>query len=238
MQRRALLPPRRKNRILAGLPASEYRRISSVLQPVRLPVSHVIFSPGHPLHTVYFLRAGACSISRSAGGGRAAEIASVGSEGVVGIEALFGRERTLCRATVTIADDALAMPVSAFRREMRRHGKFAALVNAYAQHFVTSLIQSVACNALHSVEERCARWLLTMRDLAGGNDFEFTQESLARVLGVRRPTVTLTIGALRDKGLIDYGRGRMVIVDPAALKSSASCECYGVLRKHSARRRR
>jgi CRP-like cAMP-binding protein len=238
MQRSASSSHRRKNRILARLPATEYRRISAALQPKTLPVNHVILSPGRPVHTVYFLCVGACSISRSTGGGRAAEIASVGSEGLVGIEALFGRERVLCRATVTIADIALAMPVSAFHREMRRHGKFAALVNAYAQHFVTSLIQSVACNALHTVEERCARWLLTMRDLAGGNDFVFTQESLARVLGVRRATVTLTIGALRAKGLIDYGRGRLHIVDPRGLKSSASCECYTVLRKHSVRRRR
>jgi CRP-like cAMP-binding protein len=203
-----------------------------------LPVNHVIHSPGRPVHTVYFLHTGACSISRSTGGGRAAEIASVGNEGFVGIEALFGLERMLCRAIVTIPDDASAMPVSAFRREMRRRGAFAALVNAYAEHFVTSLIQSVACNALHTVEERCARWLLTMRDLAGRNDFVLTQESLARALGVRRPTVTLTIGTLRDQGLIDYRRGRMVIVDPAGLKSSASCECYGVLRKHAPRQRR
>lgn len=238
MQGSAPSSRRRKNRILARLPASEYRRISAVLTPITLPVDHVILSPGRPVHTVYFLRVGACSMSRSTGGGRAAEIASVGNEGVVGIEALFGRERVLCGATMTIADDALAMPVSAFRREMRRHGAFAALVSDYVQHFVSSLIQSVACNALHSVEERCARWLLTMRDLTGRDDFVFTQESLSRVLGVRRPTVTLTIGTLREQGLIDYGRGRMVILDPARLESSASCECYAVLRKSNGRPRR
>jgi CRP-like cAMP-binding protein len=95
-------------------------------------------------------------------------------------------------------------------------------------------MQSVACNALHSVEQRCARWLLTTRDPSGRNEFPLTQEFLAVMLGVRRPTVTLAVGALQRTGLIDCGHRRIVILDRAGLEA-ASCECYAVIKRHFAR---
>jgi CRP-like cAMP-binding protein len=163
------------------------------------------------------------------------EVATVGNEGFIGINAVFGSNRMLGAALVKIPDGAaLAMSISAFQREMKRQGAFSQVINRYAQGFVASLMQSVACNALHSVEERCARWLLTMRDRIGGNDFPLTQEFLAVMLGVRRPSVTLAVGALQRLGLIDYGHRRIVILDRAGLES-ASCECYAVVKKHFAR---
>ena len=159
-----------------------------------------------------------------------------GNEGFIGINALFGGERVLGGALVKVPDGAAqVMSARAFQREMNRRGPFSKLINCYAQRFVASLVQSVACNALHSVDQRCARWLLATRDRVGRNEFPLTQEFLAVMLGVRRPTVTLAVGALQRAGLIDYGHRRMVILDRGGLEAT-SCECYAVVKKHFARR--
>jgi CRP-like cAMP-binding protein len=166
--------------------------------------------------------------------GRTVEVATVGNEGFIGVNALFGGNRSLAGAVVKVDGSAQAMSVSAFQREMNRRGPFSRLINSYAEVFVTLLMRSVACNALHSVEERCARWLLTTRDRVGRNEFPITQEFLAVMLGVRRPTVTLAVGALQRSGLTDYGHKRMVILDRAGLEA-ASCECYMMLKRQFAR---
>jgi CRP-like cAMP-binding protein len=155
----------------------------------------------------------------------------VGNEGFIGVTALFGGKHWVAGAQVTVADPAAAaMSVRAFEREMSRRGPFSNLMNRYAQGFVMSLMRTAACNALHSVEERCARWLLTTRDRVGRNDFPMTQESLAVMLGVRRPSVTLALSALQRARLIEYGQKRLLIVDRDGLEA-ASCECYAVVKR-------
>jgi CRP-like cAMP-binding protein len=167
--------------------------------------------------------------------GRTLEVATVGNEGFIGINALFGRERWPAGALVKVPDhQAQLMSVAAFQREMNRGGPFSKVINRYAQGFVAFLMQSVACNALHSVEERCARWLLTTRDRVGRNDFPMTQELLAVMLGVRRPSVTLAVNALQRARLIQYGHKRLVILNRAGLEA-ASCECYAVTKRYFAR---
>lgn len=223
------------NRLLANLPAADYRRLLPLLQPLSLPFQHVLLKPSGALSTIYFPGDGVYSITQVMKNGRSVEVASVGNEGFIGINALFGGERWLAGAVVKIPDDtAQAMSVSAFQREMDRRGPFANTINRYALEFVALLTRSVACNALHSVEQRCARWLLTTRDHAGRNEFPVTQEFLAAMLGVRRPSVTLVFAALQRKRVIDYGHRRIVIVDHAGLKS-ASCECYTVIRRQLGR---
>lgn len=189
------------NSLLASLPPADYRRLLSVLQPKFLPFRHVLLKPGETVQTVYFPGEGVCSITQVMRNGRTVEVATVGNEGFIGINAVFGSDRMLGAALVKIPDGAAhAMSIGAFQREMKRQGAFSQVINRYAQGFVASLMQSVACNALHSVEERCARWLLTMRDRIGRNDFPLTQEFLAVMLGVRRPSVTLAVGALQAWG--------------------------------------
>jgi CRP-like cAMP-binding protein len=227
--------PRSPNKILASLPRSEYRRLLSVLYPISLLFQQVLLKPNEPLRTIYFPGGGACSITQIMRNGRTVEVATVGNEGFIGLNALLGGDRSRAGAVVTVADGAAqAMSVSAFQREMNRRGPFSRLINSYAEVFVTFLMRSVACNALHSVDERCARWLLTTRDRVGRNEFPLTQEFLAGMLGVRRPTVTLTVSALQRAGLIDYGHRRIIILDRAGLES-ASCECYCVLKRQFAR---
>jgi CRP-like cAMP-binding protein len=187
------------------------------------------------LRTIYFPGGGACSITQIMRNGRIVEVATVGNEGFIGVNALFGGDRWFAGVVVKAADDAAqAMSVSAFQREMNRRGPFSRLINWYAEAFVAFLMRSVACNALHSVDERCARWLLTTRDRVGRNEFAMTQDFLAAMLGVRRPTVTLAASALQRAGLIDYGHKRIVILDRPGLEA-VSCECYAVLRRHRAR---
>jgi CRP-like cAMP-binding protein len=220
------------NKLLASLPEADYRRLLPLLHPLSLRFQHVLLKPAGTLSTIYFPGDGVCSITQVMRNGRAVEVATVGNEGFIGINALFGGDRW---SVVKVPDRAAqAMSVRAFQHEMNRRGPFAEAINRYAQGFVALLMRSAACNALHSVEQRCAQWLLTTRDRAGRNEFPLTQEFLAVMLGVRRPSVTLAVGAFQRTGLIDYGHRRIVILDRAGLES-ASCECYADTKKHFTR---
>jgi CRP-like cAMP-binding protein len=222
---------------LASLPAADYRRLLPVLEPISLPFQHTLLKPGETLRTIYFPGHGVYSITQVMNNGRTLEVATVGSEGFIGINALFGGDSWLAGVLVKVPDGAaLTMSVRAFQREMNQRGPFCNAINRYAQGFVAFLMRSAACNALHSVEERCARWLLTTRDGAGGNSFPMTQELLAVMLGVRRPSVTLAVGTLQRAGLIHYRHRRMVILDRAGLEA-ASCECYAVVKRYFIRLR-
>jgi CRP-like cAMP-binding protein len=214
---------------------ADHRRVLPVLDTISLPFQYVLLKPGETAQTIYFPGDGVCSITQVMTNGRAVEVATVGNEGFIGINALFGGERVLGGALVKVPDGAAqVMSARAFQREMNRRGPFSKLINRYAQEFVACLMQSVACNALHSVDQRCARWLLTTRDRVGHNEFPLTQEFLAVMLGVRRPSVTLAVGAMQRAELIDYGHRRVVILDRAGLEA-ASCECYAVVKKRFAR---
>jgi CRP-like cAMP-binding protein len=220
------------NKLLAHLPAADYRRISSALEPVSFSLQHVLLKPGDILDRIYFPGEGVCSITQVMRKGRTFEVATVGNEGFIGVNALFGGGRWLAGVLVKIPDNAAhAMSIDAFRRELNRRGAFTTLANHYARRFVASLMRSAACNALHSVNQRCARWLLTTRDHVGRNEFPLTQEFLARMLGVRRPSVTLSLAALQRRHLIEYGRRRVVILDRRGLQA-VSCECYSALKSH------
>jgi CRP-like cAMP-binding protein len=224
------------NKLLASLPVADYERLRPFLDPMSFALGHVILEPGETLRRIYFPGDGVCSITQAMRNGRIVEVATVGNEGFIGINSLFGGEPWLAGAVVKVPDDsAQAMSLSVFRQAMRRQGAFARAANRYAQGFVAFLMRSVACNALHSVDERCARWLLTTRDRVGRNQFPLTQEFLAAMLGVRRATVTLTIGAMQRAGLIEFGQRRIVILDRTGLES-ASCECYQALKRQFARR--
>jgi CRP-like cAMP-binding protein len=223
------------NQLLASLPVADYRRLLPLLHPLSLPFQHVLLKPAETLSTIYFPGDGVCSITQVMRNGRAVEVATVGNEGFIGINAVFGGDRWFAGAVVKVPDRAAqAMSVRAFQHEMNRRGPFAEAINRYAEGFVASLMRSVACNALHSVEQRCARWLLTTRDRVRRNEFPLTQEFLALMLGVRRPTVTLALGTLQHRGLIEYGHRRLAILDRAGLEA-ASCECYSAVTRHFGR---
>lgn len=153
------------------------------------------------------------------------EVATIGREGVVGITAVLDNPVSSASMVQGEADTCYRMQVDVFRREMERRGVFYELLAHYAQALVGLIVQSTACNAVHSVEQRLARWLLMARDRMESNNFQLTQELVAMMLGASRPTVTIVARTLQKAGLITYHRGHLTIVDGEGLEA-ASCECY------------
>jgi CRP-like cAMP-binding protein len=220
---------RPRNRLLAALPDEALWSLRPHLRTVSLPRGSVLCESGERLRRVYFPEAGAISLVTVFEGGSTAEMATVGREGVVGIGALLGGEHAFGRHVVPVAGSALAVEASRFRGVLREDGALRAACESYAQRFLAHLLQNVACNAIHKVDQRCARWLLMCDDQAEGDSFELTQEHLAELLGVRRSTVTVVAGSLQREGLIHYRRGAMTVLDRRGLETTA-CECYHIVR--------
>ena len=221
------------NRWLASLPWDDYERLSPELAWQPLKARQVLHKHGEPVAEVYFPGRSVCSITNVMEDGRMVEVATVGREGLVGIEAVFGASSASGEAFVQIpAEPAGVMSLETFHREMERRGAFHDRVTKYSQAFVSLLMQSAACNALHSAEQRCCRWLLMTHDRIEQDEFPLTHEFLAGMLGVRRPTVTLVMAELARTGIVSHVRGHVRIVDRKALEA-ASCECYRRLRSVS-----
>jgi CRP-like cAMP-binding protein len=220
---------RPRNRLLAALPDEALWSLRPHLRTVSLPRGSVLCESGERLSRVYFPETGAISLVTVFEDGSTAEMATVGREGVVGIGTLLGGEHAFGRHVVPVAGSALAVEASRFRRVLRENGALRAACETYAQAFLAHLLQNVACNAIHKVDQRCARWLLMCDDQAEGDSFELTQEYLAELLGVRRSTVTVVAGGLQREGLIHYRRGAVTVLDRRGLEMTA-CECYQVVR--------
>lgn len=230
-------PPRSRspNRLLASLPRHEYERLLPDLATMPLYPKSALFKPTDHPNSVYFLEGGVCSLSTITADGETAGVAMIGNEGLIGMRAFGGDPESTESATVEIVNgDTQVMNMTVFRREMERPGVFCDLIHRYAEAFGGSLMQSVACNALHSIEQRYARCLLEIRDRIGHNEFSLTQDTLADLLGVRRASITVTAGELYRTGIIDHGHKHIVIRDQIRLEAAA-CKCYAVIRQHLAR---
>jgi len=226
--------PRDLNHVLAALPAGDYRRIASRLEQFSFRRGQPLYEPGRPISHVYFPRTGVASIVTRLAEGGTIEIATVGNEGIVGLPAYLGNGNSPTEVMVQISGDAVRMSTRTFRQEIRAVASLRDVVRRYTQARMTQLGQSAACNRVHSIVERCARWLLTSHDRVPGDRFHLTQEFLAEMLGVRRATVTRAAGELKRRGLIDYRRGVVRILDRKGLQKSA-CECYELIRSEHER---
>jgi CRP-like cAMP-binding protein len=214
------------NHLLAALGAEDYARIASTLDIVPLKLKDIIHKPGEPIRHVYFPGGGFCSVLTVLEDGNMVEVATVGSEGMVGTSVLFGDSPPSSTAMVQGETEiCYRMAADACRVEMDRRGAFFELLTRYAHAFVGFIMQSTACNAVHSIEQRLARWLLMAQDRMGSETFPLTQEFVAMMLGATRPTVSVVAGTLQRAGLITYHRGHVTVVDRARLEAS-SCECY------------
>jgi CRP-like cAMP-binding protein len=204
-----------------------YERIASSLETIPLILKTVLHKAGEPIRYVYFPGGGFCSVLTLLQDGGMVEVATIGREGVVGaFSALDGGPIVPSEAMVQAESDiGYRMPVGVFRSEMNRRGAFYEIVTHYTQALIGFVMQSTACNAVHSVEQRLARWLLMAQDRVGASEFPLTQEFVAMMLGATRPTVTVVAGMLQRAGLITYHRGHVTIVDRERLEA-ASCECY------------
>ena len=219
-------PSANPNRLLASLSPDDYGRLAPSLRVVPLILKDILHKPGEPIRDVYFPAGGFCSIVTVLNDGSMVEVATVGREGMAGMSAIMGDGASPSATMVQAECDACyRMPVKAFRAEMDRRGRFYELLTRYALALVGIVMQSTACNAVHTVEQRLARWLLLAHDRVGKDDFPLTQEFVAMMLGATRPTVTIVAGTLQKAGLITYHRGHLTIVDRERLEA-ASCECY------------
>lgn len=191
---------------------------------------------GDALKDVYFPNGGVVSITAMLGNGTWIEAATVGDEGMVGIEAFFGKRPLAQGETmVQVPDTSMVMvSVEAFGRELARRGALHEIMGRYAQVTMGQMMRSTACNALHQVHERCCRWLLMTQDRVHRDDFQLSHEFLGMMLGVRRQTVTVVARRLQKAGLIRYVHGHVRILNRKGLEA-ASCECYAAIREQFSR---
>jgi CRP-like cAMP-binding protein len=219
------------NRLLASLPADAFSAISSHLKIVELKFGEVVAESGSPIRQVYFPYSGVISLVVELEVGAMIETAMVGRDGVLNAASALDGKVSLNKGIVQSAGSAGTIEVNRFRRLANEFEPFRSLLMRHEQVLFAQSQQSAACNASHSVEARMCRWLLFMRDLAGNDDLMLTQEFLAQMLSVRRPSVSIVASPLQKAGLIKYSRGRMRLLDVKGLQKRA-CECYGTVKAH------
>lgn len=215
----------RDNRILAGLLPVDLERLEAALEFVSVDFRQEISGPEDSMSHVFFPTSALVSILHPMEDGRSVEVGSVGRDGVVGVRALFGDPHSPQRFVAQIPGEAYRLPFNLFAREARSPGTFHDLLLRYTGALLFQQSQWVACSILHTVEQRCCRWLVMVRDRTGRDQFPLTHEFLAQMLGVRRASVTEVARTLQKAGLIAYRRGEMTIADAPALEKAA-CECY------------
>lgn len=218
-----------QNRLLAALPADEYERLRSNLQPVSFSLGEVVYEFGAQLDYVFFPTTSIISLLYTMENGSSAEMGLTGKDGVVGIALFMGGGTMPNRAVVQSAGGAFRMKAKVLQDEFAQGGKFQQLLLRYTQALITQISQTAVCNRLHSVEQQLCRWLLLSHDRLNTDELVMTQELIADMLGVRREGVTVAAGHLQDDGAISYVRGHIQILDRARLEATV-CECYRVVK--------
>jgi len=221
--------PHLKNRLLLALPRRELHRLRGVLEHVQCNREDVLVDADSSLEHVYFPNSGVISIVAVYPDGSIIEMATIGREGTTGFQAVFGAKMSSARFLVQLPGTAARMSRVAFQRALQQLPSFRGLMLAHAHAFLEQVLVSAACNGAHSVNQRLARWLLMMRDRYDEDTLPITQDLLAEMLGVHRPTVTNAVGVLHRAKLIQANRKRVAILDRDGL-IKASCECYQVVR--------
>lgn len=226
-----LQPNYRRNRVLAAIPPDEWNAIADAFRPVPLERRRVLFEPDEPFTRLYFPISSVISSVAVFEDGSAAEMSITGREGMVGVSAILGSRTSLSRHIVQVNGEALEISYDHFTRIQTSLPNFGIALQAFAQAFVGQAGHIAACNSVHSVARRAARWLLMCHDRIDGDDFSITQEFLAEMLGVSRPSVGTVARALQRAGLIHYSRGHVLIKNRAGLEDTA-CECYHAINSH------
>lgn len=221
----AIVQSPRQNHLLAALPEAEWQRLLPHLEPVELPLGHVLYESGSTPRYVYFPTTAIVSLLYVMEDGSSAEIAIVGNEGVVGVALFMGGETTPSRAVVQSAGGGYRLPGRVLKAEFGRAGPVQHLLLRYTQALITQMGQTAVCNRHHTVEQQLCRWLLLSLDRLATNELTMTQELIANMLGVLREGVTASAGRLQDLGLINYRRGHITVLDRLGLERHA-CECY------------
>ncbi len=218
-----------KNTLLNALDTDVIARLR--LQPVKFELKHEIEYPGDPIDSLYFLEEGMASMTTTFKDGSQVEVGMFGYESVIGVSALMGTKQSLNRVYTQIAGHGYACHVANARREFRLGGAFQFLALRYVQAQLVQAMQSAGCNAKHNFEQRLARWLLLCADRSHSDTFKISHKFLADMLGGGRPTISTTAGILKRKGLIEYSREEIRILDFPGL-TKAACECYSMIKEY------
>jgi CRP-like cAMP-binding protein len=218
-----------QNHILASLPVEDYERLSPHLEAVELHHSQILYEAGGKIDYVYFPSNSMVSLISQLSDGSSVEIGVTGYEGMLGIYAVLGVDRTPHEAMVQIPGDALRVKTSVVVDEFKRGGALHDLLLRYLQMLLLQTSQIAACNRLHTIGERLARWLLMSHDRCVCDDLPFTHDFIAIMLGIRRAGVTEAAIILQTEEFIRYRRGHITILDRAGMEDY-TCECYRIVR--------
>ncbi len=218
------------NRLLALLSSRDYAALRPHLERSPLDYRQSLYRADKPIEFVYFIETGVGSLVNTMANGQAAEVGTIGNEGVVGVPLVLGDDRAPTAVYIQVPGEGLRMAAAVFTKELARSATMQAVMLRYVHALFNQVAQSAACNHFHSLEQRCSRWLLMTRDRMHSDEFVLTQEFLAMMLGVTRPGVSIAAGGLQRAGLITYKRGKVSILDRQGLKDR-SCECYEVSKR-------
>jgi CRP-like cAMP-binding protein len=237
LQKKRRAPPAEipvRNSILAALLATEYKRLLPKLEHVTLKRGEVVYRADQKIEELYFPEDAVVVMVDTTDDGSTVEVGIIGREGIVGINVFLGGVVTPDRAIVQLPGGAMRIKSKDLRKELRFGTPLQRLFLDYTRTFLAVISKSVACSQHHSLEQRLARWLLTMNDYAGSREFLMIHESIAAMLGVRRVGITGAARKLQAAALISYRRGRINILDKPGLVKR-SCECYGYIRQEYGR---
>jgi len=218
------------NRLLGALEPRSRKRIESHLQPIELKLGAVVCEAGGLLKHAYFPQGSVLSLLTVLENGSAIETANIGREGAFGLFAAMYSRVSFNRCLVQFEGSMVRCPIALLQSEFRDSEHVRNLFVSYSETQLSQVQQTVACNAMHTTEERMCRWLLMMHDRAQGKALPYTHEFLSHMLGANRKSVTLAAQAMQAAGLISYRRGKILVVDRPGLEA-ASCECYAIVKE-------
>ena len=222
-----------RNRLLLALPPADLKQLMPELEQIRCEREQILMDADSPLDRVFFPDSGVVSVVAVYADGSIIEAATIGREGCTAVQAIFGATSSSVRLLVQIPGGATRMSRVAFIRAVETMPSFHSLMYAYAQAFLEQVLVAVACNGAHSLKQRLARWLLMMRDRSDDDVLRISQNLLAEMLGVQRPSITNAARELDRAGLIVRGRQQVTILNRPGLMA-ASCECYQLVRSRIA----
>jgi CRP-like cAMP-binding protein len=213
------------NRILLALPPQLREEIRLSCEPVDLPARHLVYASGEPIEYVYFINSGIVGLTKPMEDGDCAAVGATGIEGMVGAFAARGFDTAIVDYVVLAPATAWRIKCTTLRHQLLHHKSLSRLIEAYLFLLIQQLVQFAACNRLHSLEQRYCNLLLRVHDNAFADRFILVQEFFALLLGAQRPSVAVVANPLKQRGLIDYSRGQISVLDRASLEQAA-CECY------------
>jgi len=220
------------NKILLSISDKEYAVIRPHLEFLSMPQNLTLYEPGQPLEFVHFPNSGMVSLVIATEDGKTVEVGEVGREGFAGTQAAVGINTNQVREVVQIAGDGFRVRIGALKSILQSAPGLQRILTRYAVVQGMQFAQTAACNRLHNIEQRLARWLLITQDRVDSPKLVITHDFLATMLGTDRPTLSLAVGMLQNKQIIEQTRGAVQVLNRAKLESRA-CECYGVIQKYN-----